>query len=91
MGVRSDTGEVELVIELPPKRGIGARLARALRAAAAGSLVPAQTLARRVTVGEVPRRGHPSSGGSNRVSAVAAQTEEVGDEGGDFGGTFEDE
>jgi len=37
----SDTGEVELVmIELPPKRGIGARLARALRAAADGSLVP---------------------------------------------------
>jgi nucleotide-binding universal stress UspA family protein/RimJ/RimL family protein N-acetyltransferase len=38
---RSDTGVVELVIELPPKRGIGVRLARALRAAAAGTLVPA--------------------------------------------------
>ena len=38
---RFDTGTVELVVELPPKRGIGARLARALRAAAAGSLVPA--------------------------------------------------
>jgi nucleotide-binding universal stress UspA family protein/RimJ/RimL family protein N-acetyltransferase len=45
-----DTGEVELVIELPAKRGIGARLARALRAAAAGSLVPAQTLGRRVAL-----------------------------------------
>jgi GNAT superfamily N-acetyltransferase len=29
-----DAGVVELVIDLPPKRGIGARLARALRAAA---------------------------------------------------------
>jgi nucleotide-binding universal stress UspA family protein/GNAT superfamily N-acetyltransferase len=48
---RFDTGEVELVIELPPKRGIGARLARALRAAASGTLVPAQTLAHRVAVG----------------------------------------
>ena len=48
----SDTGEVELVvIELPPKRGIGARLARALRAAADGSLVPTQTFAHRVAVG----------------------------------------
>ena len=33
-----DAGMVELVIELPPKRGIGARLARALREAAAGNL-----------------------------------------------------
>jgi nucleotide-binding universal stress UspA family protein/GNAT superfamily N-acetyltransferase len=48
---RSNTGAVELVIELPPKRGMGVRLARALRAAAAGTLVPAQTLAHRVAVG----------------------------------------
>jgi nucleotide-binding universal stress UspA family protein/GNAT superfamily N-acetyltransferase len=48
---RYDTGSVELVIELPPKRGMGARLARALREAAAGGLVPAQTLAHRVGVG----------------------------------------
>jgi nucleotide-binding universal stress UspA family protein/RimJ/RimL family protein N-acetyltransferase len=41
---RVDSGEVELVIELPPKRGTGARLGRALRAAAAGGLVPAKTL-----------------------------------------------
>jgi GNAT superfamily N-acetyltransferase len=41
----TDTGQVALVIELPPKRGIGVRLARALRAAAAGSLIPAQTIA----------------------------------------------
>ena len=46
-----DSGVVELVIELPPKRGIGAQLARALRAAAAGSLVPAKTLAHHVAVG----------------------------------------
>jgi nucleotide-binding universal stress UspA family protein/RimJ/RimL family protein N-acetyltransferase len=49
-----DTGEVELVIELPPERGMGARLAEALRAAAAGSLVPAQTVAHRVAVGIGP-------------------------------------
>ncbi len=48
---RWETGEVELVIELPPKRGMGARLGNALRAAAAGSLVPAQTLAHRVAAG----------------------------------------
>ena len=41
---RVESGEVELVIELPPKRGTGARLGRALRAAAAGGLVPAKTL-----------------------------------------------
>jgi nucleotide-binding universal stress UspA family protein/GNAT superfamily N-acetyltransferase len=46
-----DSGVVELVIELPPKRGMGAQLARALRAVAAGSLVPAKTLARQVVVG----------------------------------------
>ena len=45
----SDAGKSELLIELPPKRGIGAQLARALRAAAAGALVPAQTMADRVT------------------------------------------
>ena len=37
-------GEVEIVVDLPPHRGIGARLAQALRAAAAGTLVPARTL-----------------------------------------------
>ena len=46
-----DGGVFELLIELPPKRGIGAQLARVLRAAAAGTLVPAQTLAHRVAVG----------------------------------------
>jgi len=54
-----DTGDVKLVIELPAKRGMGARLVRALRAAAAGSLVPAQTLANRVSTnpaGQTPSR-----------------------------------
>ena len=46
-----DTGNVDLVVELPPKRGMGARLVRAFRAAAAGSIVPAQTLVNRVAVG----------------------------------------
>jgi nucleotide-binding universal stress UspA family protein/GNAT superfamily N-acetyltransferase len=53
-----DSGVVELVIELPPKRGMGAKLAGALRAAAAGSLVPAKTLAHHVAVSveSSPRR-----------------------------------
>jgi GNAT superfamily N-acetyltransferase len=37
-------GVVDLIIELPPKRGIGARLARTLREAATGSLVSAEGL-----------------------------------------------
>lgn len=45
----SDAGQSELLIDLPPKRGIGVRLARALRAAAAGALIPAQTMVHRVT------------------------------------------
>ena len=53
------TGDAELVIELPLKRGMGARLVRALRAAAAGSLVPAQTLANRVAVGAESSSRHP--------------------------------
>jgi ribosomal protein S18 acetylase RimI-like enzyme len=39
---RCATGEIELDIELPAKRGIGAQLARLLRAAAAGSVLPAK-------------------------------------------------
>jgi nucleotide-binding universal stress UspA family protein/RimJ/RimL family protein N-acetyltransferase len=35
-------GEVELVIELPPERGMGIRLTRALRAVATGVLTPAR-------------------------------------------------
>ena len=37
-----------MMIELPPERGMGAQLKRALRAAAAGTLVPAKTLTHRV-------------------------------------------
>ena len=48
------TGVVELVIELPRKRGMGARLAGALRAAAGGDPVRAKALARRVAVGVEP-------------------------------------
>ena len=48
---QQDAGVVELVIELPAQRGMGAHLTRALRAAAAGTLVPAMTLAERVAVG----------------------------------------
>ncbi len=46
-----DTGEVRLVIELPASRGTGARLVETLRAAAAGGLDPARTLAHRVSAG----------------------------------------
>jgi nucleotide-binding universal stress UspA family protein/L-amino acid N-acyltransferase YncA len=49
-----DTGVVKLVIELPPERGMGVQLKRALRAAATGTLVPAKTLAHRVA-GSSPR------------------------------------
>ena len=48
---RFDPDGVELLIELPPKRGMGAQLSRALRAAAAGSLLPAKALAQHVAVG----------------------------------------
>ena len=52
--LRKGAGEVELLIELPRQRGMGAQLGRALGAAAAGSLVPARTLAQRVTGGAGP-------------------------------------
>jgi GNAT superfamily N-acetyltransferase len=52
---RLDGGLVEIVIELPASRGIGARLAQALRAAAAGTLVPAHTLTHRLGVGTLGR------------------------------------
>jgi len=74
-----DTGEVELIIELPPQRGMGARLGNALRAAAAGSLVPAHTLAHRVAAGvgasthPPVRPGHPI-----RVIVVGADGSEEG-------------
>jgi RimJ/RimL family protein N-acetyltransferase len=55
---RRGFGTGELVIELPPKRGTGARLVGALRAAA-GSLVPAQTLAHRVAAGVGSSPRHP--------------------------------
>jgi nucleotide-binding universal stress UspA family protein/GNAT superfamily N-acetyltransferase len=52
-GIRqqSDMGGVELVIELPAKRGMGAQLARALRAAAAGDLRPGYAFVERVADG----------------------------------------
>jgi len=48
---RAGPGEVEFVVDLPPHRGIGERVARALREAAAGTLVPAQTLVSRIADG----------------------------------------
>ena len=77
---RSDTlGVAELVIELPPKRGMGARLTRALRAAAAGTLVPAHTLGHRVAVG-VGSSPHPPGGlgVSIRTIVVGADGSETG-------------
>jgi nucleotide-binding universal stress UspA family protein/RimJ/RimL family protein N-acetyltransferase len=60
---RLDGGLTELVIELPPKRGMGAQLTRALRAAAAGTLVPARTLAHRVAVDAGPSPLSPGQAG----------------------------
>ena len=74
-----DSGVVELVIELPPKRGMGAQLARALRAAAAGTLVPAKTLAHRVAVvvGSSPRPP-VQAGRPIRTIVVGADGSETG-------------
>jgi nucleotide-binding universal stress UspA family protein/GNAT superfamily N-acetyltransferase len=48
---RWNGGVSELLIDLPPERGMGAQLVRALRAAAAGSLVPAASVAHRAAAG----------------------------------------
>jgi len=48
---RHDAQAMELIAELPPQRGMGAQVAKVLRAAAAGSVVPAKTLANRIAVG----------------------------------------
>ena len=66
---RFDSGD-SLVIELPPKRGMGSRLSRALRAAAAGSLVPAQTLADSLRL----CRDHPSPRSARSVRSSSAST-----------------
>jgi GNAT superfamily N-acetyltransferase len=50
---RCETGEVELVVVLPPQRGMGAQLAKLLRAAATESVLPAKIR---------PRRAHSSGG-----------------------------
>ncbi len=56
---RRSAGELELLIELPASRGMGAQLGRALRAAGAGSLVPARTLAQRVAAPAPQTPPHP--------------------------------
>jgi len=76
---RWDTGAVELVVELPPQRGMGARLGRALRAAAAGTLVPAKTLVDRVAVAiESPPRPPIQSDRPIRTIVVAAEDSDAG-------------
>jgi nucleotide-binding universal stress UspA family protein/GNAT superfamily N-acetyltransferase len=74
-----DSGVVELVVELPPERGMGAKLAGALRAAAAGNLVPAKTLAHRVGVGSSPR-APVQPGRPIRTIVVGADGSETGGE-----------
>jgi RimJ/RimL family protein N-acetyltransferase len=72
-------GVEELVIELPPKRGMGARLTQALRAAATGTLVPAHTLAHRVGVGAGSSPRPPIGPGvSIRTVVVGADGSEAG-------------
>ena len=56
---RRSAGEVELLIELPPSRGMGTQLAKALRAAGSGSLVPARTFAQRVSGAAAHPAPHP--------------------------------
>jgi nucleotide-binding universal stress UspA family protein len=73
---RRSAGELELLIELPPSRGMGAQLGKALRAAGAGSLVPARTLAQRVAAGSTHPL-HPSR--PIRTIVVGVGTEEHGD------------
>jgi nucleotide-binding universal stress UspA family protein/GNAT superfamily N-acetyltransferase len=55
-----DASEIELLIDLPPERGMGAQLGRALRAAGAGTLLPARTLAQRVAIGVGPSAQVPA-------------------------------
>ena len=62
---RRGAGAVELIVELPAQRWIGARFANLLRAAATGSVLPAKTLAHRIAVG---------AGSSPRPSATRAET-----------------
>jgi nucleotide-binding universal stress UspA family protein/GNAT superfamily N-acetyltransferase len=80
---RWDTGVVELVVELPPQRGMGARLGRALRAAAAGTLIPAKTLVDRVAVAvavEASPRPPVRSDRPIRTIVVSADDSEAGAE-----------
>jgi nucleotide-binding universal stress UspA family protein/RimJ/RimL family protein N-acetyltransferase len=69
---RRSAGELELLIELPPSRGMGAQLGRALRAAGAGGLVPARTLAQRVAAGSTHPL-HPSRPIRTIVVGVGAE------------------
>jgi RimJ/RimL family protein N-acetyltransferase len=57
-----DSGLVELVIKLPPKQGIGARLAQALRVAAAGTLAPAHTLTHHIAVNTLTQKSSNDHG-----------------------------
>jgi hypothetical protein len=75
---QSDSGELELVIELAPNRGMGARLLRVLRAAAAGNLVPAQTLAHRAVGVEPSPRPPVRPGWPIRTIVVGADGSETG-------------
>jgi GNAT superfamily N-acetyltransferase len=61
-----DAGMVELAIELPPKRGIGARLARLVREAAAGNLfIALARAAGDAQIGEVEAETTENSGGES--------------------------
>ena len=75
----AQAGAVELIIDLPPKRGMGVRLARALRGAALGTVTPAQTLAHRVSLGVSSPAGPPvQTGRSIRTIVVDADDAETG-------------
>ena len=77
----SHPGVVGVVIELPPKRGMGAQLNRALRAAAAGALVPADAVVQRVAGGVDPSPRAPVPA-ARRIGTIV-----VGADGSESAGT----
>jgi nucleotide-binding universal stress UspA family protein/GNAT superfamily N-acetyltransferase len=82
---RREGSEMELVIELPGKRGIGAQLAALLRAAAAGAVSGSQSAAERASPAASARSARPwrsittivvgSDGSSSASIAVEAATD----------------
>lgn len=69
---RVEGGVIELVVELPPERGAGPRLAAMLRALATEALLPARTLAEHLAVQLTPSGAPVVSGERIRTIVVRA-------------------